>query len=399
MSHEQRPHALWAEGIIIVSVITVAQLLGGSRVFAEPWSVQASLGVSGKFDDNVRLTAENETRDLTMAITPAVRVMRTGEHTTFSVGYHTAFELYHQQTDLNNTAHTARVSLTATGLGRGFFEHIKIEMSDAFTFAQRLVDVPAEGEAVGNEGVITEPNDTWHNGASARLTLPFTDSLSGSASYSHSVTEFSHPSLIDSTVQSAGAGLARQWTERTLVSATYGIRLQETETRKRVSHALGVGVDTKFTPTLDGRLGAGAAYFPDGRRVHAVGEASLTKRFQYAAAAVSYRRQVGSGGGVFQDPTVSQSIGVELTRPFGERASAILSGGYSDHRSATTEAGDSRSFRFGASARYTLTQWLRASAAFHHLIQQATGTSPVASDARRNTIMLTLIGTWGAPTP
>ena len=384
---------------MVASVIAAVQLVSADRVSAEPWSLQTSLSVTGTFDDNVALAAENEERDLVTTFSPAVRVTRHGERVTFSARYQTNVALYSRRQNFNNISHTGQTNLTVTELGLGIFQHAQLDISEAFTYTERLIDFPAEGEAVGNEGVITEPNDTWRNRASATLTLPFTTGLSGVVSYTNGITIFKDSALIDTINHNMRVSLQDQLTDRTAVSATYSFQLFDFDGERQVNHALSTGITSTLTPTLEANLSVGATYRPETRRTDVIGAASATKQFQYTQASVSYSRQTSSGGGMFQEPVISQSVALRLVRAMGDRATARLSGSYRDSRSTGTESNGLRGFQIGAAVDYDVTQWLRATTAYGHMAQQATGASGTAPNIRRNTITLTLNGTWQRPIP
>lgn len=384
---------------MMISGLTIGQLLVPGQACAGLWSLQPSLLVAGRFDDNISFTETNELSDFITVLSPAVQVRRIGDQVTFLARYNTDLEFYTHHSDRNNTSHVGQMVFGITDLGPGLLQHAGLNIVDSFTSTKRLVNFPTEGAIVGNEGVITTPSTTLSNTASATFTLPLTDSLSGSASYNRSFVRYDHPSLIDSTTQNITAEFAYQLTSRIVVKPAYNYRVLEFDVQgqqRSIDHELVISINTTIDPSFSFNLRAGGAYLTDTNATQTIGSATLAKRFLYTETVIGYSRLISSGGGVFGEPAVSQLVTIQITRTMGERASSSLSGSYTTNRPRGNTSGHSQLFNVSASVNYRVAQWLTTTT-YHHMAQQATADNGITTNVRNNIITLTLNGTWETP--
>jgi hypothetical protein len=386
----------------MTSILTVGQMIAPGRAWAGPWTLQTSLSAAETYDDNISLEETNEESDFTTTLSPSVRLLRLGDRLTFSASYQAHVAFYAHNADSNNTSHTGQSSLGVIGLGPGLLQHARLELATSFTATERLVNFPAPGDLVGNGGVITKPNTTLSNRSSATLSMPFTDSLSGSTSYTRSFIKFRNPSLIDSTTQEVAAGFAYQFTSKITLGSEYTYRVIEFDVQgqnRRVAHEVGVTMAATLTQTLDLNLRAGETYFTNTNIAETVGAATLTKHFQHTEGSIGYTRSISSGGGLFGEPTLSQLVTVVITRAMGERAGASISGVYANNQPTGSQPGHSQSFNISASAHYSVTQWMQITGVYQHMAQQATGDTGTTANIRSNTIGVALNGTWERSIP
>ena len=386
----------------MVSVSVFGSLITADQACAGPWSMQPSLSAAEMFDDNVFLSETNEEGDFITILSPSVRLSRRGDQLTVSTGYRALLEFYAHNPDQNNTTHIGDVNVSATGFGPGLLEHASLALTDTFTSTQRLVNFPAAGAPVGNEGVITQPNTTLNNMASATFTLPLSDNLSGSVSYNWSFTRYKLPSLIDNAMQDATAQFSDQVTSRLGLGMTYSYHVLTYEVQgqqRRAAHELTLNANTTFSPSLSLDCHIGEAYFSDTNSLETIGAATLTKHFQYTTASVGYNRSISSGGGLFGEPTVGQFFTVVITRPMGEYASASLTGTYADQQSTGAATSRNKSFNLTATSQYAITRWLTTVATYQHMAQRSTAPSVPPTNLRDNIIAIALNGTWETPIP
>lgn len=386
----------------MASALTIGQWLFPGRVVADPWFLQTSLGVTGRADDNVFLTESNEKFDFSTSLVPSVGVIRRSHRLELSARYTGDFQLFTHYQKLNNSSHTGRIEMVVRELGPKLLQQASFSVNDSVILTERQATTLFEGDLVGNEGVITEPNNTLSHRTSATFMLPLTSSLQSSISYVRSSSRYESPSLIDSTTQEASMSVSSPLTQRLTLGVGYLYRTIDFEIQnqpKSVQHEGFITTSIVLSPTMDLDLRAGEDYFGDTNQFETVGAATLTKRFQTSEASLGYTRTIASGGGAFSDPTIRQYVTAVITRTMGENASAALTGVYMHHKSTNpTNPGLTESYRLSATVTYTIYQWLAALASYNHLSQRSSDLNNVSS-LRNNTFTVALNGTWEKSIP
>ncbi len=385
----------------MTSVLTAGYLIAPGQVYANPWSWQTSLSVTERYDDNIFLCCSStqtvQKGDFSTTLSPGLRLVRLGEQLKFTSSYRADLDLYPSRSYRNTVSQTGQIGLTVLSLGPGLLQHANFDMTDSFTATDRLVNFPNQGTFAGNDGVVTPSGTTLTNTSSATLSSHLTDNLSASTSYNRTFTRFNTTGLVDTITQEVAASFSERITPRITLGSIYSFHILDFQIQGRnrqYTHQLSIFMDATVTPTIDLGLQAGEAYFIDDHSHSTVGSATLTKRFEYTEATVGYTRSVNTGGGLFSQPTRSQTAAAQIRRVMGERADAILAGSYSDQRSVTAQSGTVKSLILSASANYRINQWLKASSTYRHISQHATAQDGSTINIRDNTIVLTLNGTW-----
>jgi hypothetical protein len=385
----------------MTSILTTGYLIVPNQVYANPWSWQTSLSVTERYDDNIFLccssTETTQKGDFLTTLSPGLRLMRLGEQLKFTSSYRANLDLYPSRSYRNTVSQTGQIGLTVLSLGPGLLQRANFDLTDSFTATDRLVNFSAQGNQPANNGVVTQTGTTLTNTGSATLSFPFTDNLSASASYNRSFTRFNAPGLVDTATQEATASFSDRVTPRISAGAIYSFNILDFQVRGgggQYTHELSIFINTIVTQTINLGLQAGEAYFTENNSHATIGSATLTKHFEYIEATASYTRSVSTGGGLFTQPTRSQTASAQIRRVIGERADALLSGSYSNQRSVSAQSGTVKSLIVSASVNYRILQWLQASSTYRRIDQRATAQDGSAVNIRDNTIVLTLNGTW-----
>ncbi len=387
------------------------QVMTNNRVEAEPWTWQTGLSVAEQVNDNVFLRPGGpppllptdpdlrERLDSVTTLSATLRIQRKGDRLTVDARYRPEVNLYAKYDDLNSVSHRGVATLKIVGLGPGLLQQAQLDLSDAVTLStKKLGALETTTTPPAPFTVDTGRTDTLRNTASAALLLPFTDAVSATLGYSHSINEYEDMTLIDSIEQTVSVSLSNRLSERTTVSGTYSAHRFDFEGVDTTSHSLTAGLASAHSPTLRTNVGVGASYQQDDDLLNATGSASITKKFQYTTASAAYSRGVGSsGGGLFDKPTTTQTVTVSIVRTMGERAEGMLAAEYGDVRSSSPSA-TIRSYSADAGVSYRATRWLTVRTAYRHSTQHGNATALVPGtdpEFRVDTFTITLTGTWG----
>ena len=393
-----------------MALITGEQMTA-DRVEAESWTWQTGISVAEQVHDNVFLQPggpppqtptdldQREKTDFITTLGATLIARRESDRLTIDLSYDPEFNFYAKFNDLNSVSHRGVALLQAVGLGPGPLRQAQLDVSDAYIrstedqHAREASTLPP-----GPLNINTTRTETTRNTAAATLLVPFTDTVSASLGYSHSFSEYEDPTLIDSIEQTISAGADKVLSARTTIAAIYSLHLFDFEGDHDISQSVLMELATSHSPTLSTAIAAGASYHRDTQENILIGSASVTKQFRYTKASASYSRDMSSStGGVFNEPTTTETFAASLTRAMGERAEALLAGDWTDVRSESTGAA-LRSFSVDAGVSYQATRWLAVRTAYRHFSQQGnatdfvTGTDP---EYRTDSITITLAGTWG----
>lgn len=202
--------------------------------------------VAVRFDDNIFLTATNETSDTIASFTPGFElVFGKGSATKGNVYYREEFQRY-SDTSRQNT------SLSSLGFNSNY-DNGKTKMGLAASFAQIAANEPGLTAAAGT---ITRREVT---GLKANTEFAFSEKTSFGAGIAYDKTDYSPVTFTDSSAWSLPVDVYYEMTPK--LDMSVGYRYRDTTLSGSASdtkeHFLNVGARGEFTPKLTGQIRVG----------------------------------------------------------------------------------------------------------------------------------------------
>lgn len=388
---------------------------GAGNAFAAPVTVDTSLSVSERYDNNLYLSQTDPVSDLTTTVSPRIDVTFDHRPVQGSLSYQASAEWYRQRRTENRLSHQgeARAALKAL---RRVLPNLDVQVAGLYSVAGELPGTTLSGlpSEPGGQVLLPRTETTqWRGGATAGY--QWTRRFESRLEYALTTTRYQAFNLAELADVVAGAPALTVATHNSVThDATLALRYRRSATTTLTLNPgwRAIRVDTEEeTPTADNttvtsRLTVGAEYFPgafmtvrgqvgamvvEDDQTRLVFDIRLHRSWARGGFSLSGGQEAGAGGGVTGTASITQRGAADLSYVLGTRTQSSLGLTVARHVSIADDPSITsvRIMTYGANAGLTrgVFQWLTASLNYSYTVQRSDG---VSLDGERHVVTATL---------
>jgi hypothetical protein len=351
-----------------------------SLVPQRPWTLTPSLDVAERFDDNVFLTAQDQTSDFVTEFTPRLSLEYQSSRVNLLADYAVVAQYYAETTDLNNVGDNQRGVLTlryeATPellLTVGGYYVRSTETTSAFarpTVPETVIVLPTSE---------SERRLTQEYSLTASGSYRFDRRTTGTATYSFAGTDQEGTPATYSNSVGLGMAYALTSLDSLLLNASAALYSVSSGESDQESYAFTAGWKRQWTPSLTTSLAVGPEVTDDdvGGTATAAVSYQLTREL---LASLTYRYGTGVVVGEVGAQQAS-ALGASLSYQPRSDLQILLSGGWTkSFPIGGSFDGGTDDFFAGLTARYHVTRWLSTYLSYHYSRSEPATTDSITNN-------------------
>ncbi|MEW6324030.1 MAG: hypothetical protein AB1515_01440 [Nitrospirota bacterium] len=372
---------LWCWGLLRVWV--------PDQALAQPWNVGVEVGLSERYDDNIRLVEEpGEESDRVTTLAPRLSVTYEDGADLWAAGYGMTAEWFATNPELDSIGHDAFVKAE---LGRLFGSRTtSLTFTDDFTFTPQLTD-PASG-------VGAPRSDSWINAVLLTVSHQSSARTTERIGYANTISRYELPTLIDHVVHEGTAGVTRVASRRDTLGARYRFRYFDVlieGVESAVDHTVTVEWTRQLSPSLTLTIEAGAERSRQSRNqsTEPVGTVRLAKRLKTLSIDAELSRDIALAGGLSDQLSAAHTASLGASYEVTAKLHADARARMTDNRSVVGGEVDVTSWTAEAGLSYAIRTWLSADIRYYRFEQLAQGAA--GEDLVQNRYVVTLA--WTLP--
>lgn len=337
-------------------------LLSAGSAAGLQYAADLHLSLSEEYNDNIFLDKDDKVDDFITRVSPGIDLSVKGALSELLISYAPSFNIYAQESDLNNTSHSASVNGRYTAS-----ERTEFTLSGSYLQTSDINDL----RDVADVGPIETQTERTIYRVNGGVTHKLTSALSLALGASYSSSDSDDPDDDNVKTTSGNARLTYTASAATSLSAnaTYSKYNYERDSDS-TSQIYTLGADHKVSPTFTVGLTGGVAFVKDDDTGNTDsgfnGGVTLAKTFEKGSANLAFTQSVtpsADTGETLQYQTVS----LTLTRRFGERLDGSAYATYTKYKSLEGDATESDTANAGASLSYLFAPWARLSLAYAYI--------------------------------
>ncbi|MBN2654272.1 MAG: outer membrane beta-barrel protein [Nitrospirae bacterium] len=338
--------------ILLAAIFTVTGMLLPAAGFSYEFSPTLSIGLTGKYSDNIYLTNSDRKSDFITTISPGIDLSYKSMKTEVLLGYHPGFNYYASHSDKNYVSHALNFGALVK-----FSERLTLSVRDSFIKSEENQDIRTVYEGSLNQNVKRQIN-SLSGELGYKISPRLTSTLSGG--YSDTKTSGSASETGNFESYFGGLSLSYMLSERTSVSANYKHTVFDyTSNDDSSSDAYTLGISYKLSETMTMALNGGISrteYDDSGKSSTGfTGGASLTKRFERSNFVLAYNQGIMPNI-ENNDTTKTSTFSLKYSRRMTELLTAGANAFYAVHKSASGNNTDTREAGAGVSFSYMLSK-------------------------------------------
>ena len=372
----------------------------------------ATLNVGESYNDNIFFDDNNKVDDFATLISPGIGLRYDSKDVILGAIYQPTAQIFAKETGQNRFIQNLNLLVDFPGLSQQF-AGVTIQFIESLNFTpslpgfdfgdptvgteQRLGQLQTQqivsggsqltpdqltqnlvqqgtGGAIGarNLGAQTRRTNTFRNTAGFRATFAVSPRNVPFFGYTNTIVEFTDSQFQDSITNNFTLGNRYLWSPTTSIIFNYGLGIltfrggqQQQNQDTRFVHRATLGTVQLFTPTLSGRVNLGANFTQktstQPERVTFNFNAGLSKIFSVARLALNANQGVGTGGGLFDVPTLNQSVTGSANFPIYRNLSGFVQLGFARNSTLTGEGFEVLSYQANTGVQFAILRWLSGS--------------------------------------
>lgn len=348
-------------------------------------SGRATITGEMKYDSNIYST-EDATEDFVLTVSPEFSAEVKSRRTAFSALYRPSGLYYLSETQNNTVNHYGRGALTY-----GLSPTSMLALEDTVSYSQDTLE-----SAPGS--IVRERGGVLLNTLAARLSKKQSRSVDVWAAASSTSQRYDDPSAVDTRTDTIGAGLTKELSNTTSLSASYEFRnfsFNDGADHSTSQH-LGLSATRQITPSSRIEASAGAYLRRDGDEDTGwEASAEYTVNFPSSVFAIGYSRRITPSSGIASGLNLNENINASLDLRLSRTVDALFSAGYSAHESLEGAPVDVDSVNAGVRFSYRLSDTVAASAGYSRFMQWSNTAN--ATDLARDVVFVNMTvspGSW-----
>lgn len=406
-------------------------------------SLESSFSVTETYTDNLFFRANNKKSDFGTLFGPNLLLQYQNADVVLGAAYFGRVGLFVNNPKANRTLHNVNVIVDIPFLNK-LYKGLTVNIDETLNATPQLDAFsgtgaqnqsiqsfrspggsgirPPKGGAPslstgGTQGVFTNRANSFSNLAGLTIGYAWTPLLGSSLGYQNQYRQFSSNDLQDSLTHIATFSLPYLVRDGTSVIPSYSYRQTDfiggstraTAADRSISHTTQLGISHALSQTLSGFLFGGVGWtkqqgatqtvpgpgltlvqqsIPGKWNTNVVGSAGISKTYRQGSISLSAAQNVGSGGGLASQATLTRTITGSMLHNFTKRLNGFGSIGYAQNKSIEGNALDTTTYRIQSGIDYAFLSWLSGNVSYSYINQKSKGSA--ASSLTVNQVFLGL---------